>query len=141
FTEEMRTLFTFTGDFSIQFQSADDLFVYINGILVVDLGGVHQSLPARVSVAGATGAATIQEGGSMDATGTTLLPCAGGADPYTGVAFNLTTGNDGSGHMNCNGSTCDCRSRTVNLGLSLGRTYEIAVFGANRQPVESAFQI
>ena len=55
FTDELRYLFTFGGDFSLQFQSADDMFVYINGILVADLGGVHQSLPAKVTVAGATG--------------------------------------------------------------------------------------
>ena len=40
--------------------------------------------------------------------------------PYTGVAFNLTTGNDGNGHMNCTNATCDCRTRTVNLGLADG---------------------
>jgi hypothetical protein len=62
-------------------------------------------------------------------------------DPYTGVAFNLTSGNDGNGHANCTISSCDCRSRTVNLGLQLGRTYEIAVFGANRSPVESSYQL
>ena len=140
FTDEARYLFTYGGAFTLQFQGADDLFVYINGILVVDLGGVHQSLPGKVSV-DAAGFATIQEGGSLDASGTTLLPCAGGADPYTGVAFNLTTGNDGNGHVNCNSATCDCRTRTVNLGLSVGRTYEIAVFGANRHPIESAYQI
>jgi fibro-slime domain-containing protein len=140
FTEEVRSLFTFGGPFTLQFYGADDLFVYINGILVVDLGGIHQRLPGTISV-DAAGFATIQEGGSLDATGTTLLPCAGGADPYTGVAFNLAAGTDGNGHSNCTISACDCRTRTVNLGLVVGRTYELAVFGANRQPVESDYQI
>jgi len=141
FTDEARYLFTYGGDFSLQFASADDMFVYINGILVADLGGIHQSLPAKVSVTGATGFATIIEGGSLDATGTTILPCASGANPYTGVAFNLQTGTDGNGHANCTNATCDCRTRTVNLGLAVGRTYEIAVFGANRSPIESGYQL
>jgi fibro-slime domain-containing protein len=141
FTDELRYLFTFGGDFSLQFQSASDMFVYINGILVADLGGIHQTLPAKVSVSGATGMATIVEGGSVDAAGN-ILPCAPTTtDPYSGQAFNLTTGNDGNGHMNCTISTCDCRTRTVNLGLQMGRTYELAVFGANRSPVESTYQI
>ncbi len=141
FTDEARTLFTYNGDFTLQFNGADDLFVFINGRLVVDLGGVHQRLPGKVTVTGATGMATIQEGGSLDLAGTNILPCAAGMDPYTGVAFNLQTGNDGNGHMNCTNATCDCRTRTVNLGLTMGRTYEIAVFGANRSPIESDYQI
>jgi fibro-slime domain-containing protein len=140
FTDEARYLFTYTGPFTLQFYGDDDMFIYINGILVIDLGGVHQRLPGKVSV-DAAGMATIQEGGSLDATGTTLLPCAGGTDPYTGVAFNLTTGNDGNGHTNCTISTCDCRTRTVNLGLTTNRTYEIAVFGADRHPTESNYQL
>jgi fibro-slime domain-containing protein len=141
FTDEARYLFTYTGDFSLQFYGDDDMFIFINGILVVDLGGVHQRLPGKVSVTGATGTATIIEGGALDAAGT-ILPCTTtSADPYTGVTFNLTTGNDGNGHMNCTISTCDCRTRTVNLGLAMGRTYEIAVFGADRHPTESNYQL
>ena len=39
---------TTTGAFSLQFYGDDDMFIFINGILVVDLGGVHQRLPGRV---------------------------------------------------------------------------------------------
>jgi hypothetical protein len=35
----------------------------------------------------------------------------------------------------------DFRVHTVPLGLVTGKTYEIAIFGANRQPPESNFQI
>jgi fibro-slime domain-containing protein len=139
FTDEARYLFTHTGPFSLQFYGDDDMFIFINGKLVIDLGGVHQRLPGRVDVS-ATGMATITEGGSLDITGANILPCTG-ADPYTGVAFNLTTGNDGNGHMNCTNATCDCRTRSVDLGLQMGRTYEIAVFGADRHPTESNYQL
>jgi fibro-slime domain-containing protein len=141
FTDEARYLFQYDGDFTLQFYGDDDMFIFINGKLVVDLGGVHQRLPGKVSVTGATGMATIQEGGSLDLAGTTILPCAGGMDPYTGVAFNLQTGNDGNNHVNCTNATCDCRTRTVDLGLAMGRTFEIAVFGADRHPTESNYQL
>jgi fibro-slime domain-containing protein len=141
FTDEARYLFTHTGAFNLQFYGDDDMFIFINGKLVIDLGGVHQRLPGRVDV-NAAGMATIIEGGSLDITGTTILPCASTSlDPYTGVAFNLTTGNDGNGHMNCTNTSCDCRNRTVDLGLQMGRTYEIAVFGADRHPTESNYQL
>ena len=142
FTDEARYLFQYDGDFTLQFYGDDDMFIFINGILVVDLGGVHQRLPGRVSVTGATGMATITEGGSLDAAGTTILPCATTTmDPYTGATFNNMAGNDGNGHMNCTTPTCDCRTRTVNLNLMMGRTFEIAVFGADRHPTESNYQL
>jgi fibro-slime domain-containing protein len=142
FTDEARYLFQYDGEFTLQFYGDDDMFIFINGKLVVDLGGVHQRLPGKVTVTGPTGTATIIEGGSLDITGTTILPCAAASvDPYTGVAFNLTTGNDGNGHANCTNATCDCRNRTVDLGLSMGRTFEIAVFGADRHPTESNYQL
>jgi len=140
FTDEARYLFTYSGPFTLQFYGDDDMFIYINGILVIDLGGVHQRLPGRVAVDNA-GMATIQEGGSLDITNTNIVACAGGSDPFTAVAFNLQTGNDGNGHSNCTNATCDCRTRTVNLGLQTGRTYEIAVFGADRHPTESNYQL
>ncbi|HMF40904.1 MAG TPA: DUF4215 domain-containing protein [Polyangia bacterium] len=140
FTSEARTLFTYDGDFSLQFAAAADMFVFINGTLVADLGGIHQSIPAAVSVTGATGMATITEGGSLDTTGTMVLRCPGG-DPYTGLTMNNPVITDGNGHANCTIPTCDCRMRTVNLGLQLGRTYELAIFHANRHPTGADFQV
>ncbi|HXU01329.1 MAG TPA: DUF4215 domain-containing protein, partial [Polyangia bacterium] len=140
FTDEIRHLFTFQGQpFSVQFNGDDDMFIFINGVLVVDLGGVHQRIPGRVDV-NATGMASIVEGGSLDASGTSLLPCPS-ADPYTGLTMNDTTNMDGNLHSNCTTANCDCRARVVNLGLQAGRTYEIAIFGADRHPSESNYQL
>ena len=50
FTDEARYFFVYdrTAGFTLQFFGDDDLFVFINGILVIDLGGVHQQLPGKV---------------------------------------------------------------------------------------------
>jgi fibro-slime domain-containing protein len=140
YTTEARYLFTFTGEpFALQFYGDDDLFIFINGRLAVDLGGVHQRLPGKVSV-GADGKATIIEGGSVDAAGN-INPCPT-ADPVTMLVPNVQTNVDGNGHLNCTNNTCDCRTRpNVDLGLTAGRTYEIAVFHADRHPTESNYQL
>lgn len=153
FSVEARYLFAFNQAFQLQFFGDDDTFVFINGKMVIDLGGVHQRLPASVKVA-ATGQATIQEGGNIytactNPTGQTncpviptgyvvgdLVPCdasANAKDPITGVAFNSTCA---SGAKNC-----DCRQRTLDLGLQTGSTYEIAVFQRDGHPAESNFQL
>lgn len=123
YTTEVRYLLNYTGPFELAFYGDDDLFIFINGRLVLDLGGVHQRLPGRVQVDGAGMAMTI-EGGALTATGV-INPCPG-IDPMTMVA---TT------------SPADCRARTINLGMEVGRTYEIAVFHADRHPTESNFQL
>ncbi|HEX2657526.1 MAG TPA: DUF4215 domain-containing protein, partial [Polyangia bacterium] len=130
YTTEARYLFVYNDAFSLQFYGDDDMFIFINGIQVIDLGGVHQRLPGRVDVDG-SGKATIIEGGSLDAAGTTILPCPS-ADPYTMLTMNSKTNADGNGHMNCTIDNCDCRKRSVDLKLEKGKTYEIAVFGSDR---------
>jgi fibro-slime domain-containing protein len=151
FSVEARDLFTFNGPFSLQFFGDDDTFVFINGVLVIDLGGVHQRLPGKVDVDD-LGNATTQEGGSVylpctNPVGQTnacpvipagaapgdMVPCTGpnAIEPVTKQAFNAT----------CAGGTCDCRQRTVPLGLQKGSTYEIAVFSRDGHPTESNFQL
>jgi cysteine-rich repeat protein len=132
FTDEARYFFVYdkTAGISLQFFGDDDLFVYINGILVLDLGGVHQQLPGKVVVVGDPGQATITEGGCLDATGNIATTQAGyvaaGCSP-AGAPAPI--------------SPDDYRSRTVSLGLNDGKVYEIAIFGADRHPPESNFQL
>jgi fibro-slime domain-containing protein len=157
FSVEARYLFAFNSAFDLQFYGDDDTFVFINGVLVIDLGGVHQRLPGKVHV-NADGSATTQEGGEVYLPGEVLppgaavgdlIPCDGTAaavDPVTKVAFNkVGTGNCAAGE-----TTCDCRVRNLTaatLGLvppaagQPGNTYEIAIFERDGHPSESNFQL
>ena len=61
------------GPFELSFYGDDDLFIFINGVLALDLGGVHQRLPGRVQVNDMGIASTI-EGGSLAPPASSPLP-------------------------------------------------------------------
>jgi fibro-slime domain-containing protein len=50
FTTEVHTVFTFLGNETFTFTGDDDLFVYINGNLAIDLGGVHSAETATLDL-------------------------------------------------------------------------------------------
>jgi fibro-slime domain-containing protein len=52
FTGEMHALFTYQGQGSLQFRSDDDLYVFIDHNLVVDLGGDHGAEAVDLDVGG-----------------------------------------------------------------------------------------
>jgi cysteine-rich repeat protein len=132
FTFEARYRLTYDGDngLSISMYGNDDLFMFINGQLVLDLGGTHQALPGRVTVKGNPGDAKVIEGGCLDAAGNITGASAGSVacTPSGGTAVAAVADED-------------FRDRTVKLGLQSGRTYEVAIFGANRRAPDSNFQL
>jgi fibro-slime domain-containing protein len=81
FTTEARYLFRYAGDATLSFHGDDDVWVFVNGKLALDLGAPHERLQGNVAI--------------------------------TAAAF----------------------------GLEMGRTYEIAVFHADRHPRESNYQL
>ncbi len=110
FTSEVRYLFRFVGGETLSFYGDDDVWVFVNGQLALDLGAPHERLQ-----------------------GTVTLPAAGGGGAGTWAiqAKNNTTG------MN----VAIKSGMTPALGLEVGKTYEIAVFHADRHPRESNYQL
>ncbi|HWA77724.1 MAG TPA: DUF4215 domain-containing protein [Polyangiaceae bacterium] len=112
FTSEARYLFRFVGGETLAFFGDDDVWVFINGHLVLDLGAPHERMKGTVTLA-TTGASA--------AWAVSVQSAQTGADqPLPGAA--------GSGTV-------------MGLGLEVGKTYEIAIFHADQHPRESNYQL
>jgi cysteine-rich repeat protein len=133
FTDEARYYFVYDGTagISLSFFGDDDLYIFINGVLVLDLGGVHQQLPGKVTVTGNPGDASYTEGGCLDAAGNIQGNTAGStACSPTNVTPAIPAA-----------TPADFQTGTTKLGLVTGKVYEIAIFGADRHPPESNYQL
>jgi fibro-slime domain-containing protein len=111
FTSATRYWFQYAGTAKLTFVGDDDVFVYVNKLLAVDLGGTHQR---------ATGSIT------LDAADGTGYACDFVAPGTTGGA--------------CDG-TAKTGGHVVALNLKMGSVYEIVVFQAERHTSASNYQL
>jgi fibro-slime domain-containing protein len=113
FTSETRYWFQYTGAATLDFTGDDDVYVYINKILAVDLGGLHGATDGHIT---------------LNATNGTGYACDFEAPgPATLGA--------------CNSVAMTGGGRVVNLGLVMGNVYEIVVFQAERHTVASNYRL
>ena len=62
FTTEIHTQFNYTGGESFQFQGDDDVWVFINGKMTVDLGGLHPRMTGTVDLDASAATLGIEKG-------------------------------------------------------------------------------
>jgi fibro-slime domain-containing protein len=116
FTSVTRYWFQYSGAATLSFFGDDDVFVYINKTLAVDLGGTHQRAEGSITLDAANG------------TGYSCDFVTPGAGNVNGLAAACSSPTQTGGHM-------------VNLGLTKGSIYEIAVFQAERHTTASNYQL
>lgn len=117
FTSELRYFFQYQGGETLTFFGDDDVWVFVNGKLAVDIGGIHPTRWGRV-VLGDDGAEGLASDSNCTVNAGTSAPAA------CTLETNELADND-----------------DVRFGLVKGNVYEIVIFQAERSPTESNYRL
>ena len=118
FTTELRYFFQYRGGEELVFEGDDDVWVFVNGRLAVDVGGIHCPHVGRVVLGDENGSCNLQlVEDPVTCQAAAFSPCT----TYSAAEQNDTT--DGR------------------FGLTKGDVYEIVLFHAERNPTGSNFRL
>jgi len=108
FTSEVRFWFQYTGTHTLTFIGDDDVWVYVNGHLTVDLGGIHAPVTGTVNITAANGAALGMEIGNVYE-----IVVFQAERHVTGSSYRLTLSGFNTARSDC---TSVCGDNIVGLG-------------------------
>lgn len=120
FSSELRYFFQYKGGERLTFTGDDDVWVYVNGKLAVDLGGLHSELSGQV-VLGDDGNGTAAADSDCSAHGVAFAALPDPAGCYSAAEAS---------------NAADTR-----FGLTKGGVYEIVLFHAERHSNASNFRL
>lgn len=120
FTSELRYFFQYKGGETLIFTGDDDVWVYVNGKLAVDIGGLHSQQSGQVVLGDGNSSCSVHGGG-----------VAVGDLPNPGTAA-------APGCYSAGERASDLDNR---FGLQRGEVYEIVLFHAERHTDASNFRL